>query len=58
MPESRDEGVSRFAEIGSHLEATDVAEGHAGQEDSSGMSGNAENGSHLAEADAAEGHAG
>ena len=58
MPESRDEGVSRFAEIGSHLEATDAAEGHAGQVGGPGSSGNAENGSHLAGADAAEGHAG
>ena len=30
-PEPHDAGVSRFAEIGSHLEATDVAEDHAGQ---------------------------
>ena len=58
MPESRDAGVSRFTEIGSHLEAEDVAEGHAGQEDSLGMSGNAEIGSHLEATDAAEGHAG
>ena len=29
-PELRDAGVSRFADIGSHLEATDVAEGLAG----------------------------
>ena len=51
MPESRDEGVSRFAENGSHLAATDAAEGYAGLEDSLGMSGNAENGSHPAAAD-------
>ena len=29
-PELRDAGVSRFAEIGSHLEVADAAEGHAG----------------------------
>ena len=56
-PESHGAGVSRFAEIGSHMEAEDVAEGHAGHADGLGMSGNAENGSHLAEADAAESYA-
>ena len=56
MPESRDEGVSRFVGNGSHLAATDAAEGHAGHVDDPGSSGNAENGSHLAEA--AEGLAG
>ena len=30
-PESRDAGVSRFGENGSHLEAAEVAEGHAEQ---------------------------
>ena len=57
-PESRDTGVSLFAENGSHLAATDTAEGHAGHVDDPGSSGNAENGSHLAGADVAEGHAG
>ena len=47
MPESRDEGVSRFGENGSHLEATGAAEGHAGQVDGLGDSGNAGTGSHL-----------
>ena len=55
-PESRDTGVSLFAENGSHLAATDTAEGHAGHVGDPGSSGNAENGSHLAEA--AEGLAG
>ena len=50
--------MSGNARIGSHLEATDAAEGHAGQVASSGMSGNTENGSHLAGEGAAEGHAG
>ena len=57
-PESRDAGVSRFAEIGSHLAGEGAAEGHAGQMGESGMSGNAENGSHLAGEGAAESHAG
>ena len=57
-PEPHDAGVSRFAEIGSHLEATDVAEDHAGQVDGPGSSGNAENGSHLAGEGASEDHAG
>ena len=47
-PESRDTGVSRFAENGSHLAAVDAAEGHAGHVGDPGSSGNAENGSHLA----------
>ena len=47
-PESRDAGVSRFGEIGSHPEGTDTAEGHAGHADSPGSSGNAGIGSHLA----------
>ena len=50
-PESRDAGVSRFAENGSHLAATDAAKGLAWQADGPGSSGNAENGSQLAEAD-------
>ena len=50
-PVPHDTGVSRFAGIGSHLEAEDVAEGLARQEDSLGMSGNAGTGSHLAAAD-------
>ena len=57
-PESRDAGVSRFGENGSHPAEVDAAEGHAGQVGGPGSSGNAENGSHLAGADAAEGHAG
>ena len=57
-PEAHDAGVSRSGENGSHLEATDVAEGHAGQVERSGSSGNAETGSHLEAADVAEGHAG
>ena len=42
-PESRDAGVSRFGEIGSHLEGADTAEGHAGQVERSGMSGKCRN---------------
>lgn len=49
-PESRDAGVSRFDENGSHLAAKDAAEGHAGQVAGSGSSGNARIGSHLAAA--------
>ena len=41
-------GSSRNAENGSHLEAADAAEGHAGQVDGPGSSGNAGIGSHLA----------
>jgi len=48
---SRDAGVSRFGENGSHLEATGAAESHAGHVDAPGSSRNTENGSHLAEAD-------
>ena len=47
-PESRDAGVSRFAENGSHLAETGAAESHAGHADSPGSSGNAGIGSHLA----------
>ena len=47
-PESRDAGVSRFGEIGSHLAETGAAESHAGHADSPGSSGNAGIGSHLA----------
>ena len=50
-PESRDAGVSRFAENGSHPAATDAAEGHAGLVDGPGSSGNARIGSHLAAED-------
>ena len=57
-PESRDAGVSRFAENGSHLAAVDTAEGHAGHVGDPGSSGNARIGSHPAETDTAEGHAG
>ena len=42
-PESRDAGVSRFGEIGSHPEGADTAEGHAGQVERSGMSGKCRN---------------
>ena len=47
-PESYGAGVSRNAGKGSHLAATDAAEGHAGHVDDPCSSGNAENGSHLA----------
>ena len=57
-PESRDAGVSRFGENGSHLAATDAAESHAGWVEGPGSSGNARIGSHLAATNAAEGHAG
>ena len=50
-PESRDAGVSRFGENGSHLAEVDAAEGLAGQVDGLGMSGNARIGSHLAGTD-------
>ena len=59
-PEPRDAGASRFGEIGSHLAATDAAEGHAGTDaaeghaglvDGPGSSGNAGTGSHLAAED-------
>ena len=43
-PESRDAGVSRFGENGSHLAATDAAEGRAGQVDSPGSSEFTKNG--------------
>ena len=42
-PESHDAGMSRFGENGSHLAATDAAEGHAGQVEGSGMSGKCRN---------------
>ena len=57
-PELHGAGVSRFAENGSHLEATGVAEGFAGHVGGPGSSGNAGIGSHLAEAGAAEGNTG
>ena len=57
-PEPHDAGMSRFAGNGSHLEATDAAEGHAGQVDGPGSSEFTKNGSHPAGAGAAEGHAG
>ena len=50
-PESRDAGMSRFAENGSHPAATDAAESHAEQVGGSGSSGNAGIGSHLAAED-------
>ena len=56
-PELRNEGVSRFAENGSHLAAPDAAESHARQVDGPGRSGNGGTGSHLAAADAAESYA-
>ncbi len=49
--ESRDAGVSRFSENGSHLAEVDAAEGRARQVEGPGSSGNAKNGSHLAVAD-------
>ena len=51
MPESRDEGVSRFAEHGSHLAGVNAAEGPAGCVEGPGSSGNTGIGSHLAGAD-------
>ena len=57
-PESRDAGVSRFGENGSHPAEVDTAEGHAGLVDGPGSSGNTGIGSHLEAADAAENHAG
>ena len=50
-PESRDAGVSRFGENGSHLAETDAAESHAGWVEGPGSSGNAGIGSHLAAED-------
>ena len=50
--------MSGNAGTGSHQEAADAAEDHAGQVEGSGMSGNAGTGSHLAATDAAEDHAG
>ena len=47
MPESRDEGVSRFTEIGSHLAEADAAEGLAGHVGGLGSSEFTKNGSHL-----------
>ena len=52
-PKSRDAGVSRFSENGSHLAEAGAAEGHTGQVDGPGSSEFTKNGSHLAEADAA-----
>ena len=57
-PESRDTGVSGNAGKGSHLAATDAAEGHAGQVGDPGCSRFAGIGSCLAEVNAAEGLAG
>ena len=56
-PESRDAGVSRFVENGSHLEAADAAKSHAGWVEGPGSSGNTGIGSHPAAADAAESYA-
>ena len=58
MPAIVRAGSSGNAGIGSHLEATDAAEGHAGQVEGPGSSGNAGIGSHPAATGAAEGHAG
>ena len=58
MPESRDTGVSLFAENGSHLAEADAADAVARHDGNPGSSGFHETGSHLAEADAAEGLAG
>ena len=49
--ESRDAGVSRFSENGSHLAEMDAAEGLAGQVDGPGGSEFTKNGSHPAAAD-------
>ena len=57
-PELHGAGVSRFGENGSHLEAADAGESHAGWVEGPGSSGNTGTGSHLAEAGAAEGLAG
>ncbi len=57
-PESRDTGVSLFAENGSHLARADGADAVARHDGNPGSSGFHETGSHLAEADAAEGLAG
>ena len=51
MPESRDEGVSRFTEIGSHLAEADAAEGLAGHVGGLGSSEFTKNDSHPAAAD-------
>ena len=56
-PESRDAGMSRFGENGSHLEAEDAAEDHAGQVEGSGMSGKCRNRLIPGRADVAESHA-
>ena len=47
-PEPRDAGASRFGENGSHLEAADAGESHAGLVGGPGSSGNTGIGSHLA----------
>ena len=57
-PESRDAGVSRFGESGSHLAEVGAAERHARHVDDPGSSENAGTGSHLEATDAAEGLAG
>ena len=57
-PESRDAGVSRFGENGSHLEAAPDIDAVGVQVGSLGSSGNAGIGSHLATADTAEGRVG
>ena len=50
-PELRDAGVSLFSGNGSHLAATNAAEGHAGQIGGPGSSEFTKNGSHPAAAD-------
>ena len=57
-PESRDAGVSRFAEIGSHLAVAPVTDAAGVHVSGPGSSEFTKNGSHLAGADAAEGRAG
>ena len=49
--ESRDVGVSRFGENGSHPAEVDAAESHAGWVEGPGSSRNAGTGSHLAAED-------
>ena len=50
-PESRDAGVSRFVENGSHLAGEGAAEGHAGWVEGPGSGEFTKNGSHPAAAD-------
>ena len=56
-PESRDTGVSLFAENGSHPEVAPVTNAAGVHVGGLGSNGNTGTGSHLAEVDAAESHA-